>query len=110
MKFHTLDGLSHLLSNSYILTGKHRTKPLAIHDVLSIIFGLVALAGVIGGAINRYQLKKGIGAQFIRFIAVSVALPMSASLAFQGMLTEAVVTIITGALSYAFAGARKDEV
>jgi hypothetical protein len=79
------------------------------NDILAIVFGLVALAWVAGGAVNRFQLRKGIGAQFIRYIAIVVALPMSAALAFQGMLTEAVVTIITGALGYAFAGVANSE-
>lgn len=74
------------------------------NDILAVLFGLTALAGVIGGAVNRFQLQKGIGTQFIRYVAIVVALPMSAALAFQGMLTEAVVTIVTGALGYAFAG------
>ena len=78
-------------------------------DILAIIFGFVALVGVISGGVNRFQLRKGIGAQFIRYIAIVVALPAAASLAFQGMLTEAAVSVLTGALGYAFAGAAKDE-
>jgi hypothetical protein len=78
-------------------------------DILAIIFGVVALVGVLGGAVNRFQLKKGIGAQFIRYIAIVVALPVAASLAFQGLLTEAAVSVLTGALGYAFAQAAKDE-
>lgn len=83
--------------------------PLGASDILAILFGLTALFGVIGGAVNRLQLKRGIGAQYIRFIAIVVALPAAVSLAFLGMLTEAAVTVLTGGLSYAFAGAAKDE-
>lgn len=82
---------------------------MATPDILAVLFGLVALAGVVGGGINRFQLRKGIGTQFIRYIAVVVALPIAAALAFQGMLTEAAVSVLTGALAYAFAGASKDE-
>lgn len=86
-----------------------RGNRLDTRDGLSLIFALVALAGVFGGMVNRYQLKKGIGTQFIRYIAISVALPMAAALAFQGMLTEAIVTIVMGALGYAFAGVAQEK-
>lgn len=82
---------------------------MAAPDILAVLFGLVALVGVVSGGINRFQLKRGMGAQFIRYIAIVVALPIAASLAFQGMLTEAAVSVLTGALGYAFAGAAKDE-
>ena len=78
-------------------------------DILAIIFGFVALVGVSSGAVNRYQLRKAIGAQFIRYNAIVVALPAAVSLAFLGMLTEAAVSVLTGALGYAFAGTVKDE-
>jgi len=78
-------------------------------DLVSILFGLTALIAVSGGILNRFQLQKGIGAQFIRFNTVVIALPVSAVLALNGMLTEAAVSIISGALGYAFAGIAKDE-
>ncbi len=78
-------------------------------DILAIIFGFVALVGVISGGVNRFQLRKGIGAQFIRYTTIVVALPAATSLAFQGMLTEAAVSVLAGALGYAFAGFAKDE-
>ena len=73
-------------------------------DILAILFGMIAPIGVIGGVVNRVQLKKGIGVQFIRYNTVIVALPIAASLALLGMLTEAVVSLLAGALGYAFAG------
>ena len=82
---------------------------MATADILAIIFALVVLAGVISGGINRFQLKRGMGTQFIRYIAIVVALPTAAALALQGMLTEAAVIIIMGALGYAFAGTAKSE-
>ena len=78
-------------------------------DILAISFGLTALFGVMGGAVNRFQLKKAIGVQFIRYNAIVVALPAAVSLALLGMLTEAAVTVLVGGLGYAFAGAAKDE-
>lgn len=78
-------------------------------DIIAILFGLTALIGVTGGAVNRFQMKKAIGAQFIRYNAIVVALPAAVSLALLGMLTEAAVAVLTGGLGYAFAGAAKDE-
>lgn len=78
-------------------------------DILAILFGLVALAGVIAGGVNRFHLKKAIGAQFIRYTVVVIALPAAAALAFQGLLVEAAVTVFTGALGYAFAGFARGE-
>ncbi|MFQ5562315.1 MAG: hypothetical protein ACE5FO_01980 [Parvularculaceae bacterium] len=73
-------------------------------EILAVLFGVVAVLGVFGGIVNRIQLRKGIGAQFIRYNAITVALPAAVSLAFLGMLTEAAVTVLTGALGYVFAG------
>ena len=78
-------------------------------DILAIIFGAVALVGVFSGGVNRFQLRKGMGAQFIRYNTIVIALPAGTALAFQGMLTEAAVSVLTGALGYAFAGTVKDE-
>lgn len=78
-------------------------------DVLSLMFGAIGVLGVVGGVGNRLQTRKGIGTQFIRYIAIVVSLPIAAALAVQGMLTEAAVSVILGALGYAFAGAAKDE-
>ncbi len=90
-------------------TGTVETVSLGAPDILAISFGLTALFGVIGGAVNRFQLKRGIGAQFIRYIAIVVALPAAVSLALLGMLTEAAVTVLIGGLGYAFAGIANDE-
>jgi uncharacterized membrane protein YjjB (DUF3815 family) len=78
-------------------------------DILAILFGFVAFAGVFFGGLNRFQLQKSIGTQFIRYTAIVVALPAGAALAFQGLLTEAIASFLLGALGYAFAGAGKDE-
>lgn len=80
-----------------------------VTDWLSFAFAVVALAGVLVGGINRIQLRKGIGTQFIRYIAMVLALPIAACLALQDLLTEAAVSVISGALAYAFAGAVRDE-
>ena len=78
-------------------------------DLLSIIFGSIAFVGVAGGVLNRFHLRKGIGAQFIRYNTLVIALPAAIALALQGMLTEAAASVITGALAYAFAGFGEDE-
>jgi hypothetical protein len=78
-----------------------------IRDILSVSFVLISLVGLIGGFANRIALKKGIGTQFVRFIAIVVALPIAAALALQGMLTEAAVSVVLGILGYIFAGTQK---
>jgi hypothetical protein len=87
-----------------MLLTKHGGYVLAVKDLLAIVFGLIALIGVGGGIANRIQLKKGMGTQFIRYIALVVALPLAGALVFQGMMTEAVVTLIIGILGYLFPG------
>ncbi|MFP4004235.1 MAG: hypothetical protein ACLFV8_10700 [Alphaproteobacteria bacterium] len=79
-----------------------------VRDLLSILFVVIAIVGLIGGFANRIALKKGIGTQFVRFMTIVVALPIAAALALQNMLTEAAVTLVLGILGYVFAGAKKD--
>lgn len=71
-------------------------------DLLSLIFALVAVVGVGGGMVNRIVLKKGIGAQFIRYTALVVALPLAGTFVFQGMVTEAIASLVLGILGYVF--------
>jgi hypothetical protein len=73
-----------------------------VKDILSLLFGFAAVAGVLGGLANRFVLKRGIGGQFIRYSALMVGLPLSGSLIFQGQVTESVVTLILGVLGYIF--------
>lgn len=75
-----------------------------VKDILSVLFGLVAVIGVVGAFTNRWTTKKGIGAQFIRLIALVVSLPLAGALAFQGLVTEAVVSLLLGILGYIFSG------
>jgi len=72
-------------------------------DILSIMFAAVAIIGLLGGIWNRVQTKKGIGSEFVRFVALVVALPMAATFVLQGMLTEAVASLVLGILAYVFA-------
>lgn len=51
---------------------------------------------------------KGDWGQFIRYIVAVVALPIAATLAFQGMLTEAAVSLVLGVLGFLFPTAGKD--
>lgn len=75
-------------------------------DIISVIFALLAVIGLVGGLINRQAgaNPKGIGTQFIRYTALVVALPIAATLTMQGMQVEALVAVIMGALGYTFAG------
>ena len=77
-------------------------------DILSIVFAAVAIVGVGGGIVNRIATRKGIGSQFIRYIALVVALPMAGTFVFQGMATEAVASLVFGILGYVFPGPAKE--
>jgi hypothetical protein len=77
-----------------------------IPDILSIMFAAVSIIGVAGGLLNRSKMEKGIGVQFIRYTALVVALPLAGAFVFQGMLTEAVTSLILGILSYVFPNGR----
>jgi hypothetical protein len=77
-------------------------------DILAIMFAAVAIIGVLGGIWNRIATKKGIGAQFIRFIALVVALPLAGTFVLQGMLTPAITSLILGILGYVFPGSAKE--
>lgn len=78
-------------------------------DILAIMCGAIAIIGVLGGIWSWVAIKKGIGAQFIRFIALVVALPLAAAFVFLGMLTPAVISLILGILGYVFPGSTKEE-
>lgn len=82
---------------------------MATNDILAIMFATVTLIGVLGGVCNRIVTKKGIGAQFIRFIALVVALPLAGTFVFEGMLTQAVISLLLGILGYVFPGSAKDD-
>jgi hypothetical protein len=77
-------------------------------DIPAVMFAAVAIIGVLGGIGNRIATKRGIGAQFIKFIAPVVALPLAGAFVFQGMLTPAVVSLLLGILGYVFPGSAKE--
>jgi len=91
-------------------TNKPTRKPVHCiirHQVAEVAFqskDAVPLIGVLGGLWHRIAMKSGIGRQFIRFIALVVALPFAAVFVLQGMGTEAAVSLILGILSYVFPG------
>lgn len=91
-----------------MLTGKHGAANMQTSDILSIMFAAVSLIGIIGGIANRLVTKKGIGSQFIRLMALVLALPLAAALVFQGMLTEAAISLLLGILGYVFPGSSKE--
>lgn len=78
-------------------------------DILSIMFASVAVIGVAGGLWNRNKVGKGIGAHFIRYVALVVALPLAGTFVFQGMLTEAVTSLVLGVLAYIFPEGRNPD-
>lgn len=79
-------------------------------DWLSIVFGTIALVGVVGGLINRSlgAKPKGIGSQFLRYTAMTVAMPIAGALTLQDKQVEAVVAIAMGALGFFYAGNSED--
>jgi hypothetical protein len=75
-----------------------------VKDIISLMLVAMALIGVIGGVANRLLLRKGIGSQFIRFMAIVIAFPLTVALILQGLLTEAAATALLGILGYVFTG------
>lgn len=69
-------------------------------DILSIIFAMVALVGVIGAFATRFvgTKTKGIGRIFLRFTIGIVGAPAAIVLSLQDKQTEAVVTIVLAVL------------
>lgn len=57
---------------------------------------------IVGGLLNRYQKKVGIGWQFIRYTVLAISIPAVALLALNGSLTGEAATVIGGAMGYAF--------
>lgn len=81
----------------------------AANDILAFAAMGLAIIGVIFGGINRLVLRRGIGAQFIRYNTIIVGFPIVAALAFQGLATEAFIALVADALAYAFAPTIRDE-
>ncbi len=81
--------------------------PQILSEIVPIILALVVLLVIYLS--YRLRLKnqdgevKGIGWQFIRFIVIGIALPITGILALKGVLnSEAAAAIIAGALGYTF--------
>ena len=76
---------------------------------LSVLMALAIFVALIGGFHNRLQgdKPKGIGWQFIRFMVLSISLPLVAVLALNDALSSAAAALIGGAMGYAFG--KKDE-
>ncbi len=78
--------------------------------LLSLILAVSLPVIVIAGIVQRVMAKKGIGWQFIRYNAITMALPIVAILALNDALTsEAAAIIISGALGYVFGKEEKQE-
>ena len=69
---------------------------------LSLILAATLPVIVIAGMVQRVQAEKGIGWQFIRYNAITMALPIVAILALNNALTSEAAVIISGALGYVF--------
>ena len=76
---------------------------------LSVLLALAVLVALVGGFHNRLQGEKpkGIGWQFIRFIVLSISLPIIGLLALNDALSGEAATLIGTAMGFAFG--KKDE-
>ena len=74
-------------------------------------FALIAaiFVVIIGGLVNRYHLKKGIGWQFIRYCVLTISLSLCGLLALNNALTSEAATIISAAMGFTFGKVGKDE-
>ncbi|MFN7322105.1 MAG: hypothetical protein ACK5TM_13920 [Methylobacterium sp.] len=73
-----------------------------VKTVISMILALSIPITIFCGLRNRQALGKGIGWQFIRFIVLSISIPVAAILALNNCLTGEASAIIAGAMGYAF--------
>ena len=78
---------------------------LTVVDCVSIFLALSIPLVIIGGFVNRWTLKKGIGLQFIRCMTVMLALPTIGLLAVTQVLpNEATAALIAGPIGYVLGG------
>ncbi|MEX2647988.1 MAG: hypothetical protein WD673_03130 [Alphaproteobacteria bacterium] len=75
-----------------------------VQPILSGALVVVMLVALVGGLCNRLKgdTPKGIGWQFIRYIVLSMALPLIGLLALNDALSSAAAALIGGAMGYAF--------
>jgi hypothetical protein len=69
---------------------------------LSIILASAVPLALAGGLWQRIKANKGIGWQFIRFIAVATGMPIAGVLALNNLLTSEVITLIAATMGFAF--------
>ena len=78
---------------------------LTVVDHVAILLALSIPLVIVGGFVNRWVLKKGIGLQFIRCMTVMLALPTVALLAIGQVLpSEAIAALIAGPIGYVLGG------
>jgi len=74
-------------------------------EIMVWVSGILAISVVVvivGGLWNRISTNKGIGWQFIRFIVISISIPVVGLLALNNALNGEAATIIASAMAYAF--------
>lgn len=71
-------------------------------DAISCIFAAGAVLIPVLALFQRLKADLGIGWQFIRFTVIATALPITAVLALNSLLTGEAATIIGAAMGYAF--------
>jgi hypothetical protein len=77
----------------------------AVSVILALTVPGVVWAGYLNRKGNESDKAKGIGWQFIRYTVLGIAIPITAILALQNVMTGEAATIIAGAMGYAFGNA-----
>lgn len=77
---------------------------------LEVVAALIMIGGTIGIFVDRWRTKRGIGVRVIQFLAVVMLLPIVFILALRGILSDASVGTLLGAVAgYILSGIGKDE-
>lgn len=80
-----------------------------VSAILALTVPGVLVVGYLNRRGNPQDKAKGIGWQFIRYTVLTIAIPVVAILALNGVLTGEAATLIAGAMGYAFGKAPKDD-
>ncbi len=74
-------------------------------STIELILAGIMVLGIVALFVNRYQLKKGIGARIIQFAGVILVVPLIGILALEGVLeAQTTGTVIGALLGYLLSG------
>jgi len=69
-----------------------------IKSIIELTLVAIMILGIVALFINRWQLKKGIGARIIQFTGVLLVVPLIGILALEGVLQAQTTGTVIGAL------------